>query len=118
MALKDLMQSDLSIFFNPDDGPVACWYETPDGIRVAFTGNLWDVLTESREVRGIQTIVSIRNLTIRTEDVPNVNLRATIIIDNTEWAITRIIYQDDLQVTVELQRHDLHEHARPGYRRQ
>ena len=118
MTLKSLMLSDASMLFAADDGAVSVIYELPDGTRTTCTGNVWDMLTEARDVRGIQTIVATRNVTIPVSELPSVNLRATMVIDDTEWAITRIIYQDDVQVSVELQRHELHEHARPGYRRQ
>jgi len=117
MSLKDQMTADLSMLFAEGDGAKEVVYRLPDGTQTTCTANVWDMVNETRDVRGIQTIVATRSVTFRFADIGNVNLRASVIIDGEEWAVSRVNYADDYQVTVEIQRHDLHAHARPGYRR-
>lgn len=118
MALTDLMASDVRRLIATDDGAVAIVYEEPDSTRTTITANVWDALTEQRDVRGIVTFVTIRNVTFAASEVSAINLRSSVWIADTEYSIARILYQDDYFISLELQRHDLHEHTRPGYRRQ
>ena len=118
MTLTDLMTADLSVLFAEGDGAKRIEYRRPDGTRVTVTANVWDMLTETQDQRGIQTIVATRMVTLQLADITSVNLLGTLWIDGQEWAIARIDGQDDYVVTVVAQRHGLHEHARPGYRRQ
>ena len=111
------MASDAARLFATGDGADSVIYRHPDGTRTTITANVWDLLTETRDVRGIQTIVTTKNITFQAGDISEVNLRATVLIGSDEWSIVRVIYQDSIQTSLELQRHELHEHARPGYRR-
>jgi len=112
------MATDATTLFASGDGAQSVTYRLPDGSETSLTANVWDVLTENRDQRGIQTIVSTRNVTLKASELSDVNMRATVVISGTEWSIVRIIYQDSIQVSLELQRHGLHEQSRPGYRRQ
>lgn len=118
MALTDLMSADVTRLIATGDGAKSIVYEEPDSTRTAITANVWESMTEQRDVRGIVTFVTPCIVTFASSAVTSINMRATILIDDVEYAIVRVIYRDDYITSLELQRHELHEHTRPGYRRQ
>jgi hypothetical protein len=118
MTLKDLIAADVSVFLNTDDFADSITYREPDGAETSCTAVIYDSLTEQRDVRGIATIVTTRNVTVSNEDIPVVNMRGLVIISDVEWSISQVIYDDGTLKTLELQRHELHENTRPNYRRQ
>lgn len=117
MTLRDQIAADASLFLATDDFAESITYRLPDGTESSLTAIVFDALTENRDERGINTIVTTRNVTCALADVGAVNLRGQIVYGGEDWAITRVIYQDDLFLTLEIQRHELHESTRPGYRR-
>jgi hypothetical protein len=116
MGIRDLVAADTARLISTDEFGEAVTLRHPDGTESSLTAIVFDEITETRDVRGLATIVSTRNITVAGDDIADLNLRSTVIIGDDEWSLVRIIYRDEWQATLELQRYLLHEHTRPGYR--
>lgn len=118
MGIRDLISADTSWLIATDQFADSVTMRHPDGTETTLTAVLFDEFVETREVRGLATLVSTRNMTVDADSVSDLNFRSVIVIGDEDWSITRLIYRDEWQATLELQRHVLHEHTRPGYRQQ
>jgi len=74
--------------------------------------------TEDVERLGIITRKRLRGCVVNRSELDTINQQATITVGETEYAINRVMSEDDYVTVLELARHELQEQARPGYRRQ
>lgn len=117
VTLHDLLATDMARLLADDDFGTSVVYRTPDGTEATYTAVVFDQATEPRDVRGVQTLITSRGCTFRKADIGEVNLRGVVLISGVEWSIDGVLFEDDEQVSVVLQRHELVEATRPGYRR-
>jgi len=118
MTLKDQMSADMDLIMSDSEFAQSVTYREPDGTETPCTAVVFDLATEPRDVRGVNTLISSRGCTFKKTDVPAINLRSTVLLGAVEWAIDGILFEDDQQVSVVVQRHELVENTRPNYRRQ
>ena len=118
MALSDLLASDCTALFATSDFAESVTYTAPDGEQTALTCVVFSEYTEDEERLGINTRKRMRGCAINRSELSSINQQATITIGTVEYAINRVLSEDDYITTVELERHELIENTRPGYRRQ
>ena len=118
MTLADQMQADMARLISTDDFATTVTYITPNGIETELTAVLFGKRSEQMDKEGVNTIIHTQDCTWATSDLDSVNLKATIEAESLEWAIADIVYRDDYQTTVRLQRVTLHEQTRSRFRRQ
>lgn len=117
MTFQDMLAADLVHLTDTDYFGSSATYTDPSGQTTALTVVLFEERTESPENNGIKTKLRIRDCTWSSADLSTVNRRGKLTIDSVEWAIAEVVFQDERQVSVRLERHELHEHTRPEYRR-
>jgi hypothetical protein len=119
MGLQDLITADLGLFFNTDEFGSSVSYREPNGIETDTTAVLFDRRTELRDVKGVSILYQVMACLLNKADVPLIDIRGVMVINETEWAIsgsTPVLYEDDEVMTVQLERHQLREQTRPEYR--
>lgn len=117
MGLSTLLASDMAKLINTDDFGESATYTDPNGQTTALTVVLFGEQTETPEQEGIKTKLRTVQCTWSVATLSDVNLKATISVNGQDWSVAQLEYQDDQQVSVRLERHELMEHTRPGYRR-
>jgi len=117
MSFRDMLQADMDVLINTDVFAEAATYQDPSGTNTSISVVLHPEMTETQDTSGIKTKLRIRDCTWDAATLSDVNLRATICVNSQDWAIADLVYQDDEQVTVRLERHELMEQAKPNYRR-
>jgi len=117
MTFQEQLAADMERLIDTDYFGSAVTYITPAGEETAVTAVLFDERTEMPESNGITTKLRIRECTWAAASLADVNLRAKVRISGVDWAIAQLVYRDEYQVTVRLERHELYEHTRPDFRR-
>jgi len=117
MAFKDQLAADLVHLMDTDYFGSSATYIEPSGQQTELSVVLFEERTETPDNNGITTKLRAREITWSAADLSEVNLRAKVRIGSVDWAISQIVYHDDYQVKVRLERHELFEHTRPEYRR-
>lgn len=118
MSFQDMLSADMSVLLNTDEFGGSATYVDLSGAETALTVVLFEETTETPESNGIKTKLRVRNCSWDAATLATANLLAKLRIGSVDWSITQIVHADDQQVTVRLERHELHEHTRPNYRRQ
>ena len=111
------MAADMVTLVDVDYFGCEATYTDPSGQTTDLTVVLFEEMTETPETNGIKTKLRIRNCAWPSAELSTLNLRAKLTISEVDWAIAQIVHQDETQVTVRLERHELYEHTRPEYRR-
>jgi len=121
MTFKTMLAADVLRLIDTDYFASEVIYTDPSGQATDLTVVLFDESTETPEVNGVITKLRTRDCTWSAATLSDVNQRATITIgtppDAEDWSIAGLVYRDEYQVTVRLERHELTEHTRPNYRR-
>lgn len=117
MAFKDTLPTDMAKLLDTDYFAQSVTYIATSGEQTSLTVVLFEEATETPESNGIKTKLRFRECTWSTATLDTVNIRAKIRISGEDWAISRVVYRDATQITVRLERHELHEHTRPEFRR-
>ena len=117
MGLQDLLASDMSVLLNTDEFGSSATYVEPSGAETELTVVLYPEATETPESNGIKTKKRIRECSWSAATLSDVNRKATLRISGVDWSIAEVVYADEYQIGVRLERHELHEHTRPNYRR-
>lgn len=116
MGLSELLSADVVYLINTDDFAQSVTYTEPDGTTTTLDAVVYDERTEQQERDGVFTYRRMRSVSFATTDLTTVNARGTMTIGGTEYSITPQIQKNDQITTVELERHEIAEHVRPGYR--
>lgn len=117
MSFSDMLAADMAVLVNTSEFAQAATYLDPGGQSTSLNVVLMEEVTETPEANGVKTKLRIRNCTWPAEQQQAVNLRAKVRIGEEDWSVAQLVYADQYQVTVRLERHELHEHTRPEYRR-
>jgi len=117
VGLQDLLASDMSVLLSMEEFGSAATYIDPSEAETSLTVVLYEEITETPESNGIKTKLRVRNCSWSAATLSDVNLKATLRIGGVDWSIAQLVHADDQQITVRLERHELHEHTRPNYRR-
>lgn len=95
----------------------AVTYTAPDGLTTSLTAIVGEEETETPDESGIATKLRVRECSWSTSQLSDVNLKSMITIGSEDWSVARVVSQDDYQITVRLERHELRSHTRPDFRR-
>jgi len=98
--------------------PISITYVSPDGEETAVSATLSAEFTDLQGRLGIATRVRKMNVRLSVSDLSEVNQNGKFVISSVDWAIERTVLQNSSHIVLELIRHELVEHTRPGYRRQ
>jgi hypothetical protein len=116
MTLKDLLTADLPIFFNKDEFAREVIYRAASGVETTLTAVVFESESMTETNNGVQTITRTRAMTYPAS-YTQIDSTGVVIIDDVEWSVTPEITTDDVVTSVVLKRFELHEQARPSYRR-
>ena len=116
MTFADVLAADMQAMLDTDTFCQEATYRAPDHSETTITVDALPEYVELRETDGLVTKMRIRYVSWDVATLGTINLRGTIIIGDTEWAIASQSCQDDVQMTVRLERHELREHTRAGFR--
>lgn len=117
MTFAEQLAADMAKMIDSDYFGSSATYVAPSGEETPLSVVLFDEKTETPENNGIKTKLRWRECTWAAATLADVNLRAKVRIGSDDWAISQLVYRDDYQVTVRLERHELYEHTRPDFRR-
>ena len=114
MTFADLLAADMQAILNKELFAEEAVYRAPDLTETPIIVDALPEYIELREKDGILTKMRIRHCTWDVATLPAVNLKGTIIIGDLEWSIAHQTCQDDTQIMVKLERHELAHQSRPG----
>ena len=118
MTLADMMAADMAKLTATRDFGGSATYKKHPGSETTLTVVLFEESTETPESNGVKTKLRQRHCAWSAAELSNVSLRATVTVNSEDWEIAQVVHQDDYQVVVRLERHELHEQTRPQFRRQ
>lgn len=120
MSLADRLATDLTKLMNSNEFGTSSTvkYMTGDGQSTTLTNCiLFEESTERQERDGLTVKIRFKQVCWPAAEISDVNEIGSVDIDGEKWSIATTPLNDGVQVVVQLEIHEIMEHARPGYRR-